>query len=57
VTDNGRGFDVGTRPDRGTSYGLRSMAERAELVGGRLTVVSRPGVGTTVTATVPVRSG
>jgi len=57
VTDNGRGFEVGTRPDGGTSYGLRSMAERAELVGGRLSVVSRPGVGTTVTATVPVRSG
>src|SRR5262249_3883143 len=49
VTDNGRGFDVGTRSDGETSYGLRSMAERAELVGGRLTLVSRPGRGTTVT--------
>ncbi|HLH84323.1 MAG TPA: GAF domain-containing sensor histidine kinase [Trebonia sp.] len=56
VTDDGQGFDVAARSDGETSYGLRSMAERAELVGGRLTVVSRPGVGTTVTATVPVRS-
>lgn len=56
VTDDGQGFDTGARSDSETSYGLRSMAERAELVGGRLTVASRPGVGTTVTATVPVRS-
>jgi two-component system NarL family sensor kinase len=55
VTDDGCGFDLGTRPDGGESYGLRSMAERAELVGGRLTVTSRPGLGTSVTATVPVR--
>lgn len=57
VTDNGRGFDLGARPDSETSYGLRSMTERAELIGGRLSVTSRPGIGTTVTATVPVRSG
>ncbi|MEQ7124487.1 GAF domain-containing sensor histidine kinase [Actinopolymorpha sp. B11F2] len=43
------GPDAGD-PDRG--YGLRSMAERAELIGGRLFVVSRVGEGTTVTARV-----
>jgi len=53
VTDDGQGFDPGARPDSETSYGLRSMTERAELVGGRLTVTSRPGLGTTVTAIVP----
>ncbi|HEX6454816.1 MAG TPA: GAF domain-containing sensor histidine kinase [Trebonia sp.] len=57
VTDDGQGFDVAARPGGDSSYGLRSMAERAELIGGRLSVTSRPGVGTTVTATVPVRSG
>jgi signal transduction histidine kinase len=56
VTDNGRGFDLGARPDSEASYGLRSMTERAELIGGRLSVTSRPGSGTTVMATVPVRS-
>jgi two-component system, NarL family, sensor kinase len=55
VSDDGRGFDMATRPDARTSYGLRSMSERAELIGGRLTVSSRPGIGTTVTVTVPVR--
>jgi signal transduction histidine kinase len=39
--------------DSGTGYGLRSMAERAELVGGRLEVMSSPGRGTTVIARVP----
>jgi len=57
VTDDGQGFDIGARTDGEASYGLRSMTERAELVGGRLTVTSRPGLGTTVTATVPARSG
>lgn len=57
VTDDGRGFDTAARPDGAASYGLRSMTERAEVIGGRLTVTSRPGIGTTVTATVPVRSG
>ena len=57
VTDDGQGFDTAARPDTGDSYGLRSMSERAELIGGRLTVTSRPGIGTTVTATVPVRPG
>jgi signal transduction histidine kinase len=64
VTDDGDGFEG--RPDPGGDadgsggpggpggYGLRSMTERAELIGGRLTVASRPGLGTTVTATVPV---
>jgi two-component system NarL family sensor kinase len=54
VTDDGEGFDASARSGDGTSYGLRSMTERAELIGGRLTVTSRPGLGTTVTATVPV---
>jgi len=55
VRDDGVGFTrtQGRRPD---SYGLRGMAERAELLGGRVTVSSRPGVGTTVEAVVPVPS-
>lgn len=57
IADDGIGFTVGDRPpgrdDRG-GYGLLSMAERAELVGGRLHIRSRPGTGTTVTAVVPL---
>ena len=57
VTDDGRGFDIGARPDSESSYGMRSMTERAELIGGSLSVTSRRGIGTTVTATAPARSG
>jgi two-component system NarL family sensor kinase len=58
VTDDGIGFDAGAvtpAPD-GSGYGLRSMSERAELVGGRLRVTSRVGSGTTITTTVPLSS-
>jgi signal transduction histidine kinase len=54
VTDNGVGFDPAATGRAG--YGMLSMAERAELVGGTLEVRSRPGAGTTVTVTVPVDS-
>jgi len=56
VVDDGVGFDV-TRTDMAApGYGMQSMTERAELVGGTLRVVSRPGSGTTVVVTVPVVS-
>jgi signal transduction histidine kinase len=51
VVDDGRGFE----PDSGFPgrLGLRSMHERAEGVGGRLEIVSTPGSGTLVRATLP----
>ena len=52
------GAGTGAAEDSGTreaSYGLRNMAERAELMGGRLEVTSRPGLGTTVTAVIPAQ--
>jgi signal transduction histidine kinase len=51
VQDDGHGFRSG---DELLGTGLRNMAERVEAAGGRLTVESSPGRGTTVTATVPV---
>jgi two-component system NarL family sensor kinase len=59
IVDNGIGFDTFENPlgsDEMGGYGVLSMAERAELVGGRLNIRSRPGSGTTVTATIPVPS-
>jgi signal transduction histidine kinase/ligand-binding sensor domain-containing protein len=53
VTDNGKGFD----PDNVDSYngnGLPSMRARAEGIGGKVEVRSRPGEGTTVSVTVPL---
>jgi signal transduction histidine kinase len=57
VTDDGSGFDRGevSARDLGQSgYGLRSMTERAELVGGQLEVRSSPGRGTTIAVRVPI---
>ncbi|WP_240687152.1 sensor histidine kinase [Amycolatopsis suaedae] len=50
VTDDGTGFDPG-QPAAG--FGLSGMRVRAEQVGGRLTVTSAPGKGTTVRLEVP----
>jgi two-component system NarL family sensor kinase len=60
ITDYGAGFDAAaavtglTAGDERSGYGLRSMTERAELVGGTLEVRSHLGQGTTVSAWVPV---
>jgi len=50
VTDAGRGFDLAAL-ERGGGLGVIAMRQRAEGVGGHLAVASRPGGGTTVTAT------
>jgi signal transduction histidine kinase len=47
VADNGRGFDPHTANGRG-GMGLVTMRERAERVGGVLTIQSAPGEGTQV---------
>jgi two-component system, NarL family, sensor kinase len=57
IVDDGIGFDTFEHPlgsDEMGGYGLLSMAERAEIVGGRLNIRSRPGSGTAVTATIPL---
>ena len=52
IEDNGKGFDPEVAGQR-RSLGLIGMRDRARLVGGRLTVESRPGHGTTIMAEVP----
>ena len=54
VADEGRGFDPGAAVDPG--IGLAGMYERAELLGGRLSIQSAPGSGTRVTLDLPVRA-
>ena len=47
IVDNGVGFDTFENPlggDEMGGYGVLSMAERAEIVGGRLNIRSRPGL-------------
>lgn len=55
VRDNGCGFDVAAVESvAGARFGLETMRERAESIGGSLEVASAPGRGTTVTLIVPV---
>ena len=54
VVDDGRGFDVKRAEERRPGMGLFSMRERVGLVNGTLSLVSAPGRGTRVVATVPL---
>ncbi len=46
IGDNGRGFNAQTNPAGG--MGLHNMTERAERLGGRLTISSEEGAGTRI---------
>jgi signal transduction histidine kinase len=54
VVDDGVGFDPSA--PRGRSFGIRSMRERLDSLGGSLVVESAPGDGTALAATLPVPS-
>jgi two-component system sensor histidine kinase DegS len=55
VRDDGRGFDVGAVAARGRrNFGLQFMRERAELIGARFEVQSRPDGGTLVRLAIRV---
>lgn len=51
VQDEGQGFDAAAAPP---GMGLRNLEERARGLGGRCTVASAPGAGTTVEAEIPL---
>ncbi|GGL82477.1 hypothetical protein GCM10010129_27780 [Streptomyces fumigatiscleroticus] len=53
VTDDGSGFDPHAVRREGRHLGLVSMRDRAGGAGGRLTVESAPGKGTTIEMEVP----
>jgi len=58
VIDDGRGFDIHHAVEATTDhYGIMTMRERAEQVGGHVTITSEPGRGTVVEAVVPVAHG
>jgi NarL family two-component system sensor histidine kinase LiaS len=52
VADDGRGFDPAE--NQGEGFGLQSMHERLETLGGRVEVESAPGKGTRITCTCPL---
>jgi PAS domain S-box-containing protein len=54
IKDDGVGFDQRpSQPGGQVGFGLLGMRERAAHVGGNLTVVSRPGVGTEIRTRIP----
>jgi two-component system, NarL family, sensor kinase len=57
VQDDGLGFDTSQRPLPGSGssgLGLKSMRNRAKMIGGDLKIESETGKGTTVTVKVPL---
>lgn len=58
ISDNGCGFDVESKESGSVHhYGLLSMKERAEEIGGSLSLYSQIGEGTTVKIQVPITPG
>lgn len=54
VRDNGCGFNAGEAKKR-AGFGLLGMRERAENIGGRMTIASTPGEGTAISVTLPIQ--
>ncbi|HMC52964.1 MAG TPA: GAF domain-containing sensor histidine kinase [Acidimicrobiales bacterium] len=54
IRDDGVGFDPDARQVRSRRLGLTSMRERAQGLGGKLSIESSPGAGTTVRVEVPL---
>ena len=53
VRDQGKGFDQ-EGPRRAESYGLLTMRERVESLGGSFRLSSVPGAGTEIEVRVPI---
>lgn len=51
LEDNGQGFDLTSAQD---GFGLKGMAERVQLLSGKLTINSTLGVGTQIQITIPL---
>jgi len=52
IADDGIGFDADQ--ELGKGLGLISMVERLESIGGKLTIRSKPGAGTTLEIHAPL---
>jgi signal transduction histidine kinase len=57
VSDNGCGFDVleaGVKNPKTGGFGLINVQHRIEYMGGSITIISSPGIGTNITITTPL---
>ncbi len=53
ISDNGRGFDPGE--EKRAAYGLKTMRERCEEIGGSFTLTSRDQQGTHISLRIPLK--
>lgn len=53
IRDDGKGFEVNNNLDKKTSYGLKTMRERSEELGGTFTVRSNVDEGTYIDIRIP----
>jgi len=59
INDNGKGFQEGgaLHAKKNNRLGMLGMKERLEMVGGNITIESKPGKGTTIRAQIPFANG
>jgi signal transduction histidine kinase len=55
IEDNGIGFDPGQAAQKQQSLGLQGMRERVSLFGGKMTIESSPGQGSSLFLEIPMR--
>jgi signal transduction histidine kinase len=59
IKDNGVGFNVAEKQQSTTSYkgvGLKSLFNRAQLIGAQIAIDSNPGSGTKTTIRLPLNT-
>lgn len=56
ISDDGAGFDMSVLRNGSATLGLRGMEERAQALGGSITIESAPQLGTAICARFPIRS-
>jgi signal transduction histidine kinase len=56
IEDDGKGFSTGVSFDQSIHHGLANMRERAEIMGGNLTIESDESRGTLIIVEVPLKS-
>jgi signal transduction histidine kinase/ligand-binding sensor domain-containing protein len=54
ISDDGRGLPPEALDGSREGFGLRSLAARTRLLGGRHRIESKPGMGTTITVAIPL---
>jgi signal transduction histidine kinase len=57
IIDQGKGFEVVKLRQEEIGFGYKTMRERAETIGGELSIQSAPGEGTILNIHVPISNG